>query len=182
MLLRDGIISSDEVEIVEYGLENLGSSMLGMLITLAIGFCFDYLLGSFLLWLLVFPLRKHAGGFHASTKGRCLLFSSAILLVSMVCFVQIGCSGGGYIMIAVFFFLVIFLMAPVENDSKPLDQTEYRVYRKRTRVILSVEAMLFIVAIVFAWKELVVAITIDFFIVGVSLMAGRIKLQRSYVR
>ena len=51
-------------------------------------------------------------------------------------------------------FYVIILMAPVENDSKPLDQTEYRVYRKRTRVILSVEAMLFIVAIVFAWKEL----------------------------
>lgn len=31
MLLRDGIISPDEVEIVEYGLENLGSSLLGML-------------------------------------------------------------------------------------------------------------------------------------------------------
>lgn len=53
MLLRDGIISPDDVEIVEYGLENLGSSMLGMLITLLIGYCFDFLLGSFLLWLLI---------------------------------------------------------------------------------------------------------------------------------
>ena len=33
MLLRDGVISLEEVEIVEYGLENLGSSLLGMFIT-----------------------------------------------------------------------------------------------------------------------------------------------------
>lgn len=92
MLLRDGIISPDDVEIVEYGLENLGSSLLGMLITLVIGYCFDFLSGSFLLWLLIFPLRKNAGGFHAKTKAGCLLFSSAILLVSIICFVQLGCS------------------------------------------------------------------------------------------
>ena len=65
ILLRDGIISQDEVEIVEYGLENLGSSLLGMSVTLMIGYCFDFLLGSFMLWLLVFPLRKNAGGYHA---------------------------------------------------------------------------------------------------------------------
>ena len=40
MLLRDRIISPEEVEIVEYGLENLGSSLLGMSITLLIGYCF----------------------------------------------------------------------------------------------------------------------------------------------
>ena len=76
-LLRDGGISTEEVEIVEYGLENLGSSLIGMSITLIIGYCFDFLLGSFLLWLLIFPLRKNAGGFHAETKGRYLPFSSA---------------------------------------------------------------------------------------------------------
>lgn len=177
MLLRDGIISPDEVEIVEYGLENLGSSLLGMLITLAIGYCFDFLLGSFLLWLLIFPLRKNAGGFHAKTKRRCLLFSSTILLVSIICFVQIGCSRTGYILIATFFFLVIFLMAPVENDNKHLDQMEYRVYRKRTRLILLFEGTLYICALISDWKELVSVLTIDFFVVGVSLVAGKMKLQ-----
>lgn len=178
MLLRDGVISPDEVEIVEYGLENLGSSLLGMLVTLVIGFCFDFLFGSILLWLLIFPLRKNAGGFHAETKGRCFLFSSTILLISIICFLQIGHSITGYILVTTFFFLIIFLMAPVENDNKHLDQAEYRVYRKRARLILILETVLFILAVVFIWKELVVAITIDFFIVGVSLLAGKIKLQR----
>ena len=177
MLLRDGIISQEEVEIVEYGLENLGSSMLGMLITLTIGFCFDFLLGSFLLWLLIFPLRKNAGGFHAKTKGRCLLFSSAMLLVSIICFVQVGCSETVYILVAIISTGVIFLMAPVENNKKYLDQTEQKVYRKRTRIILLLEWMLFIPAVLLNLEELIIATTIAFFIVCTSLLAGRVKLQ-----
>ncbi len=49
MLLRDGVISSEEAEIVEYGLESFGSSLLGMSVTLMTGYCFDFLLGSFML-------------------------------------------------------------------------------------------------------------------------------------
>lgn len=177
MLLRDGVISPDEVEIVEYGLENLGSSLLGMLITLMIGFCFDFLFGSFLLWLLIFPLRKNAGGFHAKTKGRCLLFSSAMLLVSIISFVKIRWSEIGRLLVSAFFFVVIFFMAPVENDNKHLDQAEFKVYRKRTRIILFLEGTLFIPALAFDWKRLFTVITIDFFIVGISLLAGKVKLQ-----
>lgn len=176
MLLRDGIISPDEVEIVEYGLENLGSSLLGMLITLVIGYCFDFLLGSFLLWLLIFPLRKNAGGFHAKTKGRCLLFSSAILLVSIICFVQIGCSEMGYFLIALISSGFIFFMAPVGNANKHLDEIEYKVYRKRTRVILLLEALLFAVAVIFDWEGLVTVETMNFFIVCIALIAGRVRL------
>lgn len=176
MLLRDGIISPDDVEIVEYGLENLGSSLLGMLITLVIGYCFDFLLGSFLLWLLIFPLRKNAGGFHAKTKGRCLLFSSAILLVSIICFVQIGCSRVGYILIGIVSSGLIFFMAPVENANKHLDEAEYRVYRKRTRTILLLEDLVFIVAFIFCMEELVIVGAMNFFIVCVAVITGRVKL------
>lgn len=176
-LLKDGVILPEELEIVEYGLENLGSNLLGLLVTLMIGLCFDFLLGSFLLWLLIFPLRKNAGGFHASTKGRCLLFSAGMLLVSIICFVYVECSESVYSLIAVFSFLVIFVMAPVENDNKLLDQTERRIYRKRTRLVLLLEGTLFMLALFFGWKELTVVLTIVFFIVGISLMAGKVKRQ-----
>ena len=178
MLLRDGVISLEEVEIVEYGLENLGSSLLGMLITLLTGYCFDFLWGSFLLWLLIFPLRKNAGGYHAETKGRCLLFSSAMLFVSIFCFVQIEWLDIGYILVAVCCFAIIFFLAPVENDNKYLEQVEYLVYRRRTRMILLIESLLYTIAVAFNWREVVVTITIAFFIVGVSLVIGRVKLWK----
>lgn len=102
---------------------------------------------------------------------------AAMLLLSILCTVQIGCPETGYILITVFFLLVIFLMAPVENNNKHLNQTEYKVYRKSTRLILLLEGTLFMLALSYEWKELVVVLTIDFFIVAVSLLAGWIKLQ-----
>ena len=176
MLLRDNVISSEEVEVVEYGLENFGSSLLGMSITLLIGYCFGFLRGSFLLWLLIFPLRKNAGGYHAETKSRCLLYSSAILFVSVICFVQVEWLDLGDILVAGFFFAIIFLLAPVENDNKRLELVEYRVYRKRARIILLLEGTLFATAVTFKWEELIAVITIVFFIVGMSLIIGKVKL------
>lgn len=178
MLLRDEVISLEEVEIVKYGLENLGSSLLGVAVTLIIGFCTDFLWGSFGLWILIFPLRKNAGGFHAQTKCGCLFFSSAMLFLSIICFAQTSWPMIGYILITLFFFMVIFLMAPVENGNKHLDKDEHRIYRKRTRLILLSESVLFLVAAAVGWKEVVVVITIDFLIVGVSLVAGKIKLRK----
>lgn len=177
MLLKDGIILSEEVGIVEYGLENLGSSLLGMSITLLIGYCFDFLWGSFLLWILIVPLRKNAGGFHAETKARCLLFSSAMLLTSIICFGQIKWSEAVYIGVAVCSFLAVFFMAPVGNDNKHLDQAECRVYRRRTRIILSLEGGLFAAALAFKWEILISVVPMAFFIVGAALAAGRIKLR-----
>lgn len=176
-LLKDGIISQDEVEVVEYGLENLGSSLLGMSVTLMLGYCFDFLLGSFMLWLFVFPLRKNAGGYHAETKARCLLFSSAILLLSIICFRQIKWSETVYIWVTAFSFLIVFIMAPIGNDNKHLDQMECKVYRRRTRIILSLEMGLFVAALLFGWEMLIAVVAMAFSIVGVSLVAGRIKLQ-----
>lgn len=73
-------------------------------------------------------------------------------------------------------------MAPVENGNKHLDQDEHQIYRKRARVILVSEGVLFLVAVTVYWKELVVVITIDFFVVGVSLVTGRIKLWKQKQR
>ena len=58
-------------------------------------------------------------------------------------------------------------MAPVGNDNKHLDQAECKVYRKRTRMLLLLEGILFLAA-VFGWKELVVVVTMDFSLWDIS--------------
>lgn len=175
-LLEDEVISSEEAEIVKYGLENIGSNLLGLLVILAIGGCFRHLLDSFLLWLLIFPLRKNAGGFHAKTKTRCMLVSAGMLIVSFICLVWIEWTKATYILIAAIFLGIIFFMAPVGNQNKLLDEMEQKVYRKRTRIVLFLESMLLILACVFDWKELLMVITMCFSIVGMTILAGKIKL------
>ena len=62
---NEGIITDEEKEIVQFGLESMGGNLLGFTMTFVIGFFFRQIGCAMLVWLLLFPLRKNAGGFHA---------------------------------------------------------------------------------------------------------------------
>lgn len=77
-----------------------------------------------------------------------------------------------------FFGIVIYLMSPVENSNKRLDEMEYKVYKRRTRILLILEGILFVLAWYLHWKNLFVVITMCFMIVGISVLAGKVKLRK----
>lgn len=60
--------SLEESEFVSYGLENFKNDLAGTMMTILIGACFTCMLEGVLLWGLMYPLRKNAGGLHANTK------------------------------------------------------------------------------------------------------------------
>lgn len=176
-LLKDKIIPSEETEIIRYGLETLGGNLLGVLITLSIGSCFGYAVDSLILYLLLFPLRKYAGGYHADTRARCLLISTGMLVTAAVCFWYCHCSILVCSVITMGMFGLIYLIAPIENHSKRLEMIEHKVYRRRTRVILILEGILYVLAVAFQIEWLSTVITMGYCIVGISLVAGWMKLQ-----
>lgn len=175
-LLRDNVISRDETEIVKYGLENLVGNLSGLLITLIIGGYFDFTWGGFLLWLLIFPLRKNAGGFHAETKARCLILSAIVIIMSIACLEEIRWTESAYTWITTISAVVIWETAPVENVNKQLDSIECGVYRKRTRVVLLLETLLFVLSVIFDWNELMIVIAMTFSIMCVVLLTGKGKM------
>lgn len=177
-LEKEEIISDEEKEIVQFGLESLGGNLLGIILTLVVGVCFQQVREALLLWFLLFPLRKNAGGFHAKTKVRCFLSSTVTIIVSMVCIQQIRWTETENILITVISAVVIWIMAPVENGNKRLDSVEYRVYRQRTRKILLLEVLLFVLSLTFGWEDLVIVITMVFSIVCVVLVTGKVKMLK----
>lgn len=82
------------------------------------------------------------------------------------------------ILITVISAVVIWIMAPVENGNKRLDSVEYRVYRQRTRKILLLEVLLFVLSLTFGWEDLVIVITMVFSIVCVVLVTGKVKMLK----
>lgn len=105
--------------------------------SILIGVCFGRLLEGILLWGLMYPLRKNAGGFHASTRMRCMLLSVGMLIVTFACLIRYNWPRTVYIFITAVSFLVILFLAPVENPNKRLDNAERKVYGRRTRIILT---------------------------------------------
>ena len=178
-LLDSKIISEEEVEIVQYGLDAIVSNFIGLVITLVIGSCFGYNVDSIILWLLLFSLRKYAGGYHAETRGKCIFCSTGILIVSFILYTQVNWFQYISLEISILLASIIFFMAPVENANKGLDMVEKIVYRKRTRIVLLAQILILYVSILFSWERMVELISICFFVVGISLLIGKLKLRQS---
>lgn len=177
--IKDGAASSEDAEIVRYGLEALADNVLAFLLTALVGFFYGSLLSGIALWMLTFPLRKHAGGYHAKTKVRCYLISVGVLAVAYALLYLPAHHPAVHVILAAVSGSYIFVNAPVDHENKVLDMTERRVYRKRTRIILILESVLFVMAWVFGLGNLMAVIAMCFGITAISLVAGNV-FNRSF--
>lgn len=170
-----GNITAEEEEIVQYGLNVLFWNVLSILITILVGSIFVSSLNGLILWLLVFPLRKYTDGYHAKTRSRCFLISVGMMICAYVVFTTWELPMTVYISVTVITFGAIYCMAPVDTPNKLLDVLEQGVYRKHARIVLVTEGIVFISACVWRYEALYAAVTMSYFIVAVSLVAGKGK-------
>lgn len=71
----------------------------------------------------------------------------------------------------------IFYLAPVETHNKHLDEREVRVYRKRTRIILSIQLMLYFLSLILGGEQLCRVLAVNVVVVSFSLTLGEINLR-----
>lgn len=171
-LVRDQIIKNDEREIVEYGLESIWNTLLGMGIVFVIGGFLQCVWESLGLWVFLLPLRKSAGGYHANTKGKCLIISAIMIIIALICIMQ-EWSINIYTIILAIFSIVIGYIAPVDTANKKLDNEEVRVYRKRTRYILLIEIIIYFIAVKTESFVLSKIIAMVIALIGVAVVMGK---------
>ena len=171
--VRDGIATPESAEVVRYGLEALADNLLVFLMTVMVGFYYGSILSGIIVWILTLLLRKYAGGYHAKTKIRCYLTSVGMLVVTFALLYQPEHHPAVYVILVIISGSYIFMNAPVDHENKVLDVTERRVYRKRARIVLILEGILFVIAWMFGLGNLMAIIVMCFSIVGVSLVMGK---------
>lgn len=170
ILYKDKIISEDEKEIVQFGLESIEGNLLSIVLILAVGSCFQRFYDAMLLWVLLFPLRKNAGGFHASTKLRCCIMSIVQLAISFLIFSGFFCTNIFYGISVTVAGCIICILAPLGNSSKELDIVEYKVYRRRCRLVLLLEEMFFVISLYYKWDIGIRCTSMALFNVSISLL------------
>ena len=79
------------------------------------------------------------------------------------------------IIILVVSCVIIWIFAPVEDTNKILDNIELIVYRRRTRQIMVLEVVLFILSSMFNKYEFSQCIMLVFFVMAMILFAGKFK-------
>lgn len=166
----------DDFEILVYGAELLLSSIVNTIFILVIGLVFDCFIETLLFLAFFCPLRKYAGGFHASAYWSCSLIFC--IYFALICYFIGDIPLVWRVAAAIVNAIAVLLLAPVEDPNKPIRGKRKEKIIVRTRVTLVIELILFGAAQFFPVPERWLNfITVAFVTVTILLILGTIKNQ-----
>ena len=174
-MLTEHFSEEERAELVKYGLARGKTILLSILVILILGYFFGVLWQSIIFYISFCSLRRYAGGFHAESQGRCYAISLVILIISILCMKYANCSIGINILLQATCLVLIFILAPIENKNRKLDDIEQKQYKKKTRANAVVISLM---CCFLYWKKnfyIIVPVVIAYIVFVCLLVAGYIK-------
>ena len=175
--IETGIIAPENKELYCYGMHQGTVILFNLLTALLIGVMLDSVPEVILYFAAYIPLRIYAGGYHAQTPRRCYFFS-VILITAILLAIRffstsqrICCFG------MVTAFILIIILAPIEDKNKPFTEKEQIFFKKQTIRLLFTETAIFTTALYLKYTSMTTCIFMAFATVTVMLILGRIKNQ-----
>lgn len=148
-LIHAGIISETDADVYVYGFFQLAMMLLNIVTTFLLGVLFQLLIPCILLNLSYIPLRMSAGGHHADSPMKCYINSTIMIAALLAVIKWIPIHPAISAVLLAFSGIVIWILAPVEAENNPWDDTEKLAYRRRAKVILVIEAIIFAISLIF---------------------------------
>ncbi len=178
-LKDNNTIDDEHYEICRYGLQQGFMVILNFASTIVLGLGFGVFWQALLFTLLFIPLRSNAGGYHAKTAGRCYVYSILLMSTILLAIKHITLSSFICIITLMFSITIICILAPVEDNNKPLEKIELRVYKNRTLLITVIESILLIISLSLRWMQIAYCVTWTFIMVSAILFAGKCKNKKT---
>ena len=174
-VIKKGMADEAERDVYEYGFQigiELGCFVLYCTVLAAY---MDMLIGGALFFLIFTPLRAYAGGlhlerFHSCFILSCLTYSAVLLLVKHVHVPQILA-----FVLVVAFQGAVYLLYPVENENRKVDEEEDRYFRKKLCIFLGLHLGLAAFCLAVGWDKYLFEIFLVYFIVVSTMVIGKAK-------
>lgn len=174
-LIRAGIISETDTDVYVYGFFQLAMMLLNIVTTLFLGILFQLLIPCILLNLSYIPLRINAGGHHADSPMKCYINSTIMIAALLAVIKWLTIHPAVYAVLLVLSGVVIWILAPVEAENNPWEDTEKLIYRRKSRVILGIEIIAFVITLIFTKKWVSETIALGVFTECLMLLVGAVK-------
>ena len=120
-------------------------------------------------------LRTIAGGYHARTQHTCYILSILLMIVVLTILKIFPVNIIVCCILTILSISVIFILAPVQDENKLLDETEKIVFKKLSRVISISYGFIIFLLFLFNKNELAYCIVISLFTLTIMLMLGKIR-------
>ena len=171
--IREKIVPEEQREIYEYGFELSISSVIGIILVLAIGLISGRFWESIVFYIVFCFTRLFTGGFHAPSHLLCkLTFSSILLAVLLLDWLLHGIEDYYWFVLHFYSVVIVCQFAPIENPNKELTK-RHKVKCK----VISIIAMAVWLAVMFLFRFLgskldhIVALTL-FFVSNLMLLGN----------
>lgn len=178
-LLCKEIIVSEDVEIYQFGIEQVLTTLINILTTIILGVLFGKVFQAVMFLVAFMILRSYSGGFHASTTIGCYILSAISILAALSVLSFFNIEKFNCIELMLLSGVMVFLLSPVDTFNKPLDDIEHIIYKKRAVVVWIIETFVSILFILFNFNELAVCIMLAQVLVDLALVSGRLLNQRN---
>lgn len=143
-LLETNVITSDEIELYQFGFDLIVKKVIHTFLILIIGFLGGHFLGMVSFLVTYAWLREYAGGYHARTPKGCYCCTVLVTISVLVMLFIFRRLNVGLICICMLISgIVIWRQSPQETPTKPLSEKEKVLYRRKTRRILLCLAVTF---------------------------------------
>ena len=146
-LQKNGYIEEKDMPVYVYGLSAFLNSMVQLVIILILGMASRTIIETISFIVVFVTTRRVMGGFHASTKVKCVVLDICVWAVTthfykVFKWIPLSCL---LLIVFPFSLIVTYRYAPVENSLKPLTEVQKRVNQNKGYVLNSVFAVVSVI-------------------------------------
>lgn len=148
--INNGFLKEEEKKIYIYAYEIFLNQVINLLISGFVAWVFHVPAVVLVFLICYIPLRSYCGGYHASTNFRCTIISTIILVFVCIFFKnykEYFCEW--YPLVFVLSGILIIRYAPIPDINKPLDESEVDKYKKMSRIIWGLQAVIGVILYLF---------------------------------
>lgn len=174
-LINAGIISETDADVYLYGFFQLVMMLLNIATTMILGVLFNLLLPCILLNVSYIAIRTSAGGHHAGSPMRCYVNSTIMISVLLAIIKWIPFQRAVSIVMLAAASILIWITAPVETENNQLDETEKSVHRRRTRIVMIIEIIIFAICMILGKNQVCKIIALGMCTESIMLLAGMLQ-------
>lgn len=140
---RDVIDESKTDEHI-FGLNAFFTVIFNIISAMVIGVIMNMLFETVLFIITYKLLRKYLGGGHSKTSIRCYISSCITYIIALISVKYYPFSVTVTTLIVIICVCIMFILAPVEAEKKPLDDIERVVFKHRARITIVICVIIFL--------------------------------------
>ncbi len=180
LFIRGNIVSEEQREIYQYGVELVISSLIGLFLILVIGLLSGNFIESVIFYTVFCSTRMFCGGFHAHSHLLCkATFVGAFILVIVIDLVLNNIESFYWFIIYIYCLIIVCAFAPVENSNKTLTTNDVKRCKSISFILMMIWLTVMFLLYIFG-SELyhIVALTL-FFIANLMLLGKQSEGRKS---